>query len=580
MKNHAFRRMLCAALAAMLLCPAALAENGNLSGYNPFTGEYIPPANPNEPEATVNPFGGSDLPAADGFGAGGALTADDLFGGNTSYTVDAGSDLAAAVNDPFGTGTASAISNDFFGTGTTGATGATGAATSVTNDPFGTITDPAITNDPFGTITAPTVSNDPFGIGTEADGGAIDAGTTGDPFGAVVDIGSDIVSAGTTTGNPFGVEPMPMATATPAPQHSIGGYNPFAGSGDTPLTAMNAVMFVTASSVKLKSKAAEKSGNMGTVYFGQQLAVTGTQGEWAQVQHPTNRRTAYCLMSSLSSDNPNTMNKQMYAQLATVPVYKSPSQRTGRLRNLKRGDTVTMTAITTDGLWARVTADGTNYGFTPSIYLDDAPTAQGTPVWCMSASTPVMVNPEKWVQISTLCFGQPAFLVGYVSDNTIAKIRSSKGYVAYCDASALTTADPANQSTTVYAQATGRVLTKTIGDATQYMNVNKNSQMMLLGVDGTGTWALVRRGKQKLYIPTLFVGTTRQGNQNRVVAATQDVPLYSATNTNATVLGTLPIGTQVYLIGGDSNYARVSIIADASSRPVTGYVPLEYLRGE
>ena len=561
MYSNAIRRILSAALAAMLLCPAAMAENpsDNVTGYNPFTGVTttvepgVSPNNPFSNSTPGNPFGGTDLTAPQG--ADGTLTADDLFGQNTTATAD---DLFAAENAMAGlasTGTAST------GTGTAGAV----------NDPFGTGTASTGTagavNDPFGTGTASTGTagavNDPFGTGTASTGTGT-AGAVSDPFG---------MGTGTAA-----------ASATPIPAPTVSGYNPFvAGSSNDAQAAevipMNTVMFVTASSLKLRAKAAENGKVVGTAYFGQQLAVTASQGDWAQITTPKGG-TGYCQMNGLSAADPNTMSRMMYAQLATTPVYKAPSQKMGRLRNLKKGDTVTMTAITTDGLWARVTADNQSYGFIPSIYLDDTPAAEGTPVWCVSGSTAVMVNPDAWIQISTLSFGQPCFLVGYVNNNAIAKIRSSKGYVAYCDASALTTVNPANLNTPVYIQATGKVMANSTGDKAKYYNVNKNNRVTLLGVDSSSYWALVKWGKRKLYIPFIFLGTDRPGNNYRVVVTNQDVPLYSANTAGASVLGTLPLGTRLYLMGGDNLYAKVSTVTDGVNPATNGFVPLQYLRGE
>ncbi|MBR1560473.1 MAG: SH3 domain-containing protein [Clostridia bacterium] len=435
----------------------------------------------------------------------------------------------------------------------------TGDATQ--GDPFAA--DTATASDPFGVGTTTTDTSNPFGL-------AADTGTT-DPFG--------VGAAATTDDALNGAAAVPAATV--APSNAIGGYNPFTDAQSEPAVAVapGTVMFVEDDTLRLRAKAAENSKVVGTVFYGQQLTVSATQGDWAQVVN-ANNVTCYCELNSLTVVDPNTMSKLMYAQLATTPVYKAPSQKMGRLKNLKRGDTVTLVAITADGLWSRVTNDNLTFGYVPTIYLDDTPAAEGTPVWCMSGSTAVMVNPDNWIQITTLSFGQSCWLVGYTSNNAVAKIRSAKGYVAYCDASALTTADPANMSTPVYVQATGKILCSSTGENANVYNVNKNVQLMLLGVDSSQYWALVRQGKRKVYVPYVYIDTDRAGNELRVVAATQDAPLYSANNTGSSVLGTLPLGTRVNLIGGDSRFAQVATIADGVSAAVTGYVPLQYLRGE
>ena len=540
MRFDVMKRLFCAALAAALLCPAALAENpsDDVSGYNPFDPEGSAAAvfnnstaAPAQSAQSDNPFGGEDLTLEPGYDAGAAVTATELFGTNAG---------SAASTDPFGTGTANTASTDPFGTGVTNTASA----------------------DPFGAGAANTAASDPFGTGTAAAAPAASAAPAGT---------SD-------ASNPFGAAPTLNVGPTATPLPSIGGYNPFDNSQAQVAIPMNAVMFVKDASLKLRAKADENSRIVTTVFFGQQLTVIATQGDWAQVQSPSGV-TAYCLYNGLSNADPNVLNRQMYVQLNTTPLYKAPSQKMGRLRNLKKGDVVTLLAITSDGLWSRV-SDGQNFGFIPTIYLDDTPAAEGTQVWCLNGSTAVMVNPDSWIQISSLSFGQSAYLVGYTANNTIAKIRSAKGYVAYCDASALTTVDPANLDTLVYVQATGKLLCTTTDAKAKINNVNKNVQFKLLGVDGSQYWALVKQGKRKAYIPFIYVNTQRLGNASRVVVATQDAPLYNSTDPNSGVLGTLPMGARMTLVGGNTQYAQVATITDGTTPPTTGYVPIEYLRGE
>lgn len=410
--------------------------------------------------------------------------------------------------------------------------------------------------DPLGDTSASsgTAVNDPFGVG----GATVAPSVQSDPFG----VGTADVSA------------------TPVPESTIGGYNPFdTSSSAASATQVNTVMYVTAASAKLYKKPDENSRRMGSLTFGDQVNVAATQGEWGQVKSAKGS-TAYCRMSDLSAANPNVLNKTVYAQLQRVPVYKNPSKRSGRVKNLKKGDTISMVAITSDGLWSRVT-DGTKYGFVPTVYLDDAPQATGTPVWCVAGSTSVMVNPDNWVGIGTLSFGQEVYLVGYTSNNTVAKIRSGKGYVAYCDASALSTANPATLSTPVYAQVSGKILSSAASESGgRRFNVNKNARLTLLGIDSSQYWALVKQGRRKLYVPYIFVGTSRPGKNYKVVVTNQDAPLYQGAEANSAVISTLAMGTRLYLTGIGASGAKVTTISDGVTQAVTGYVPLEYLRSE
>lgn len=420
--------------------------------------------------------------------------------------------------------------------------------------------------------TAIPAAADPFGTGTGAVASATVAPVVNDPFGVGGATQAPVLN------DPFGVGTASVA-ATPAPEATIGGYNPFdPTAAPQAVQQTNAVMYVVAASAKLYKKADENSRRMGTLIFGDQVNVSATQGEWAQVTSPKGSN-AYVRASDLSSANPNVLNKTMYAQLARVAVYKNPSRRSGRVKNLKKGDTITMVAITSDGLWCRVT-DGTKYGFVPTVYLDDAPQATGTPVWCAAGVTAVMVNPESWIEISKLSFGQSVYLVGYTSNNTVAKIRSAKGYVAYCDASALSTANPATLSTPVYAQVTGRILSASASETGKHYFINKNNRLTLLGIDSSQYWALVKQGRRKLYVPYIFLGTSRLGKNYKVVVTNQDAPMYQGAEASSAVLATLPMGSRLYLTGIGESGAKVTTVSDGVNQAVTGYVPLQYLRSE
>lgn len=431
-------------------------------------------------------------------------------------------------------------------------------------------------------VPTPLPMTDPFGTGSLG-GGNLGTSLT-DPFGTGSmsggstggDAGSD--NGGDTGPNTYLVDPF--GTGNAGAGGSTGGAlaDPFGAGSTAPMLAAGTVMYVTSSTLKVTNQAAQKARTLATLCFGDHITVTATQGDWAQVQ-TANGRAGYCPAASLSATDPNVLNKAVYVQVTQTPMYKQPTTQTGRLRNLKKGDTVTMLAITSDGMWARV-SDGTHFGFVPSVYLDDAPAAEGTVVWCGASSTPVMVNPESWIQIYTLSFGQQVRLVGYASDNTVAKIRNEKGYVAYCDVSALTTADPATLNMAVYAQATGKVLSSSASEDGRRYNIKKNVRLTLLGLDPSQTWALVKHGGRKQYIPYVFLGNERVGNGYRVVVATQDAPLYQAASTTSSVLGTLPMGVRLNLTGGDGMFAKVATMSDGVVQSVVGYLPLEYVRAE
>ncbi|MBQ6375012.1 MAG: SH3 domain-containing protein [Clostridia bacterium] len=395
-----------------------------------------------------------------------------------------------------------------------------------------------------------------FNLSPAATSPAIGTSPNGDPF------------AGAKTSDPFGLS-QPT---------SIPGYNPFDpdASAAPSISASGTAMFVTTATVKVRRSPKDYARTITVLTFGQQVTVVGINDEWACVVNP-NGKKGYCLANQLSATDPNTLSKLMYVQPPRLALSKAPAKRSGRYRWLNMGDTITMVAITDDGLWARVT-DGSIYGYVPSFALDDQPAAQtGTTMWCSTSTTPLLVNPESWRQIGSLSLGQPVTLVGTLENGAIAKIRSSAGYVAYCDAAALTNANPVGMNTAVYAQVSGRILYHQASDEARTANIGKNAKLTLLGVDSSQYWALVKYGRRKYFTPYVLVAPTRVGKGYRTVTVSEDAPLY---RNSTDVISTLPAGTRVYLAGVSGTTAKVVTISDGVTPAAQGFVALRSLKGE
>lgn len=388
------------------------------------------------------------------------------------------------------------------------------------------------------------------------------------------------------SGDPFGLNSATLINefgVTSGTAVSDGySYSTFDGT-PAQTTTTNSTMFVSASALNILKEPQDSASVMTTVYFGQKLNVVITQGDWAGIENGSGVR-GYCHLSALSSSNPDTMSKTMYTQLAKTPLYSKPHQKANKLRTYGQNEAVTVTAITSDGMWSHVRDANGQEGFIPTIELDDAQVAQGVQAWCYSASTPVVVNPDRWTQITTLSFGQECYVVSYLNNNTVAKIRTSAGYVAYCAASALTNTDPVTMSLPVYVQVAGKLLYTTAEDNSTSIEIPKNTALTLLGVDSSQTWALVRSSKNNLfYIPYIFLGEAKaQKDSYKVVVATGATQIYKSTSTGSDVTGSVQEGTRMYLIGYSTNGigALVRIIADNATSEGEGYIPLKYLRNE
>ena len=89
----------------------------------------------------------------------------------------------------------------------------------------------------------------------------------------------------------------------------------------------------------------------------------------------------------------------------------------------------------------------------------------------------------------------------------------------------------------------------------------------------------MKTGKRKLYIPYVFLGNDRPGKAYKVVINNQDAPLYQSYKEDAAILGTLPMGTRLNLLGGNGSFAKVSTVT-SGGQSVTGFIGIQYLRAE
>ena len=374
--------------------------------------------------------------------------------------------------------------------------------------------------------------------------------------------------------------PAPLVTPDPATAASAA-PDPFGIEGEDPdgdgedAIVPGATVYVTAGVLPILETTDDSARVLMNAAIGQQLTVSAAQGDWARIQLD-NGAMGYCRVAGLSTQPPKTMSRQMYVQISGVKVYDAPSQDANVIGTFYQGETVTQTAITADGLWSRVTR-GEAGGFMLTMSLDEAPYGAGTPVWCAIGSTPVMVNPDHWTQVTRLCFGQQVELAGYVNGTAIAKIRTGGGYVAYCASSALTAANPVSVNRPAYTQAGGAILFEQPWTDAATVEIGKGTAMTLLGVDSTQTWALVERSNQRGYIPYVFLGGGSPGDDNRVVITTRSTAFYTAPDQVGDVLAQ---GTELYLYGGSGAMAAVTLIGDAGVPQGGGYVAWEDLRAK
>jgi len=118
---------------------------------------------------------------------------------------------------------------------------------------------------------------------------------------------------------------------------------------------------------------------MGLISHGQSFTLLGTSGKYAKIKNSSGR-IGWCPSEILSTDNPNSENATMYAQVSGSYLYPH-SIFSGTPRAIRQGTKVTLVAETPDGGWSRVKYGG-RYYYVQSVLLSDEPApAEGRAVY-------------------------------------------------------------------------------------------------------------------------------------------------------------------------------------------------------
>ena len=332
--------------------------------------------------------------------------------------------------------------------------------------------------------------------------------------------------------------------------------------------------FVNAYTINVYEKPSTKSSVREVVPFARNIKCLAVKKGWARV-YTVNRVLGYCKTDHLSSRDLNTLNMTVYCQQGEIDVYRFPSVTSSVMGHFYRNDALHLVAMTPLGDWLRVEQNG-YYGYVQRPRTDNRKYAKGRPAWCIDNAMTVYYDYRKDTPLYTMFFGQSFTLLE--KRGSWAKIRSNSDLIGYCKVSAISTTNPNNINIPVYTQVDGNFMFKSSTDLSGRVQVDKNEPMLLLALDTSRFWARVRYGEDYYYMPYVFLGTERLGDAYKKVVCTAGVNVRSGTKHSSNIEGTVPTGTEMWLIDATDNRAKVKTLPDYNGRSYTGYVELQYLR--
>lgn len=148
-------------------------------------------------------------------------------------------------------------------------------------------------------------------------------------------------------------------------------------------------MYVKSASLGVYASARSSSDKLATLGYGADLKLEAVEGEWARVKNGS--KVGFCKYGSLTSENPNTLNKALYVQEDGVNVYQTASSSSSVISTVKMNTKVTCVATYNDE-WCRVKS-GSKYGY---IKISNLGATKVNPYSTAKPATAKSVEADWW----------------------------------------------------------------------------------------------------------------------------------------------------------------------------------------
>ena len=252
------------------------------------------------------------------------------------------------------------------------------------------------------------------------------------------------------------------------------------------------------------------SKTLGVMAYGQSVKVVAWQNGWAKVKNGDSE-VGYCDLSSLSPNNPNTLNRDAYVKEGGTYVHSRPGTGYKRIATVSAGERLTAVAMTRDEKWVRVFS-GKRYGYVQSSALSTTPVGrmalQGEKIWIVgnSAQIPTADYQGKGQKLSRVSLGQSYELLG--TEGKRACLRNSSGKIGWVPTSCISKTNPNTLQITMYARSTGNFLHTNI-DAGAGKRINKGAAVTVVAITPNGNWSRVQKDGKYYYMESRDLSVIR-----------------------------------------------------------------------
>lgn len=334
---------------------------------------------------------------------------------------------------------------------------------------------------------------------------------------------------------------------------------------NSPVDSGSYTVYIVANTLNAYAAASESSEVLGVMTYGESFICSAVSGEWARIHN--DGKTAYCRVSGISAQNPNTINQDVYINADNVPVYRKAATNSGVMMYLQKNSCYRALARTTDGAWYRL-QNGGYYGYVESKYILGAPSGDSQIGYIAANTLPAYASPsENSAVLGVMSYGESMRCLAFSGD--WAQIQNASGAIGYCYSRYLTPENVNKYSQTVYVRQSGAMIYNKPHYSYPSNHVARvNEKYTGVAVTEDKAWVRVIYGDGYAYIESKYIANVPQQTETAETVYVKDntMPVYASASAASDLLGVMSYGESLSMQAAQDGWARV-----VNSAGQTGY---------
>ena len=316
---------------------------------------------------------------------------------------------------------------------------------------------------------------------------------------------------------------------------------------DDPAPGVTGTVYISANTLVAYSSPSTSSKSLGTMSYGESMLLLGVDDGWAKIQNSSGA-VGYCKYGGLTNVNPNNLNLTMYAQSNGVKLYAKPLTTATVRKTINQGDSVTVIAVTGDGVWARVNLGSGKYAYAQMKSISETkPDGDDSgitdikkkTVYISATTLAVYASPStSSASLGTMSFGESLSCTGV--NSTWARVMNSSGALGYCKLSGLSDTNPNTYNVTLYAQSSGvKVYSKASTSSTVLTTLSLNTKVTGVAINADKSWIRLKNDSGSYgYVQASSVATTPDSGSTDSATVNKVIALAKAQSGKPYVYGT------------------------------------------